>query len=130
MGDFANKVVIITGASSGIGAGTANFFAKRGAWLVLVGRNEENLKNVADKCVPTDGAPKPLQIIADVTIEADVKRIIDETISNFQKINVLVNNAGILSRGTIETSTLQQYGIILFYLININIMSVYLTLKL
>lgn len=110
MSDFANKVVIITGASSGIGAGTAEFFAKHGAWLVLVGRNEENLKNVADKCVPTNGAPKPLQIIADVTIEADVKRIIDETISNFQKINVLVNNAGILSRGSIETSTLEQYG--------------------
>ncbi|XP_055302952.1 3-oxoacyl-[acyl-carrier-protein] reductase FabG-like [Sitodiplosis mosellana] len=121
MADFVNKVVIVTGASSGIGAGTAEFLAKQGAWLVLVGRNEENLKSVAAKCPPTHGAPQPLQIVADVTIEADAKRIIDTTIEKFQKLNVLVNNAGILKRGTIETSTLEDYDTVM----NVNVRSIF-----
>lgn len=121
MADFVNKVVLITGASSGIGAGTAEYLASQGAWLALVGRNEQNLKNVAAKCTPTHGAPEPLQIIADVTNEADVKRIIDTTIERFNKLNVLVNNAGILKRGTIQTSTLQDYDNIM----NVNVRSVF-----
>lgn len=121
MADFENKVVIITGASSGIGARTAEFLATQGAWLALVGRNAENLKSVADKCTPTHGAPEPLQIIADVTNEADAKRIIDTTVEKFQKINVLVNNAGILKRGTIETATLQDYDAVM----NVNVRSIF-----
>lgn len=121
MADFVNKVVIITGASSGIGAGTAELLATQGAWLALVGRNEENLKSVAAKCTPTHGAPEPLQIIADVTNEADAKRIIDTTIEKFQKINVLVNNAGILKKGTIETSTLADYDDVM----NVNVRSIF-----
>lgn len=121
MADFENLVVLITGASSGIGAGTAEFFATKGAWLVLVGRNAENLKNVATKCTPTYGAPQPLQIIADVTNEADSKRAIDTTIEQFKKLDVLVNNAGILKRGSIETSTLEDYDTIM----NVNVRSVF-----
>lgn len=107
--DFKDKVVLITGASSGIGAGAAELFASKGAWLVLVGRNQLNLSNAAAKCTPTEGAPVPLQVIADVTIESDVLRIIDETIKAFKKIDVLVNNAGILDRGSIETATLGSF---------------------
>jgi len=99
---FENKVVLITGSSAGIGAGTAELFAKLGAWLVLTGRNEANLKNVAKKCVPTHGAPKPLTIVADVSKEDDVVRIIDETIKTHKKLDVLVNNAGHLEIGSIE----------------------------
>lgn len=107
--DFKDKVVLITGASSGIGAGTAELFAARGAWLVLVGRNEQNLAKTAAKCKPTHDAPNPLQLIADVTNEADVVRVIAETIKAFKKLDVLVNNAGILDQGSIETATLEQY---------------------
>lgn len=121
MADFIDKVVVITGASSGIGAGTAEFLSTKGAWLVLVGRNEENLKNVAAKCTPTHGAPEPLTIIADITNEADAKRVIDSTIEKFQKLNVLVNNAGILKRGTIETSTLDDYDTVM----NVNVRSIF-----
>lgn len=109
MADFANKVVLITGASSGIGAGTAELLATKGAWLVLVGRNAQNLNNVAEKCTPTHGAPPPLQIVADVTNEADAKRAIDTTIEKFNKLDVLVNSAGIIKKGTIETATLADY---------------------
>lgn len=109
MADFANKVVLITGASSGIGAGTAELLATKGAWLVLVGRNAQNLANVAGKCTPSHGAPPPLQIVADVTNEADAKRTIDTTIEKFNKLDVLVNSAGIIKKGTIETATLADY---------------------
>lgn len=121
MADFKNKVVLITGASSGIGAGTAEFLATKGAWLALVARNAENLRNVAAKCTPTFGAPEPLQIIADVTNEADTKRIVDTTIEKFNRLDVLVNNAGILKRGTIETSTLPEYDDVM----NVNVRSVF-----
>lgn len=121
MADFVNKVVIVTGASSGIGAGTAELLATKGAWLVLVGRNAQNLNDTASKCTPTHGAPAPLQIIADLTNEADVQRIIDTTIEKFNKINVLINNAGILKRGSIETSTLTDYDEIM----NINVRSIF-----
>lgn len=119
--DFKDKVVLITGASSGIGAGTAELFASRGAWLVLVGRNEGNLATTAAKCTPTHGAPAPLQLIADITIETDVVRVIDETIRAFKKLDVLVNNAGVLERGTIETATLDQYDRVM----NTNVRSVF-----
>lgn len=79
------------------------------------------MKNVASKCTPTHGAPEPLQIIADVTNEVDAKRIIDRTIEKFQKINVLVNNAGILKRGSIETGTLEDYDTIM----NVNVRSIF-----
>lgn len=89
--------------------------------MVLVGRNEENLKSVAAKCTPTHGAPEPLQIIADVANEADAKRIIDTTIEKFKKLNLLVNSAGILKRGSIETSSLADYDDIM----NVNVRSIF-----
>lgn len=121
MADFASRVVLITGASSGIGAGTAEFLATKGAWLVLVGRNEENLKSVAAKCIPTHGAPEPLQIVADVTNEADAKRIIDTAIEKFKKLHVLVNNAGIVKQGSIVTGTLEDYDTVM----NVNVRSIF-----
>lgn len=121
MADFIDKVVIVTGASSGIGAGTAVHFAKQGAWLVLVARNAANLSETASKCIPTHGAPSPLQIVADVTVEADVKRVIDETLAKFKKINVLVNSAGIIARGTIENSSLADFDNVM----NVNVRSIF-----
>jgi len=110
---FKGKVVLITGASSGIGASTAERFAEEGAWLVLVGRNKENLNTVADKCTSFNDAPKPLQIVADLSKDADVVNCIETTIREFKKLDVLVNNAGILDCGTIETTTLEQYDTVM-----------------
>lgn len=102
---FSGKVVVITGASSGIGAQAAKDFAKLGASLVVVGRNQENLQKVASEC----GAENVLTVQADVTNEADAKRIIDEAVTRFSRIDVLVNNAGILETGSIENTSLDQY---------------------
>lgn len=101
---FTDKVVIITGASSGIGAGTAVYFSNLGASLVLCGRNFENLKITASKCDKV-----PLIVPGDVTDEKYIERVIATTIKTFGKINVLVNNAGIVANGTIETTSLEQY---------------------
>ncbi|KAF6137913.1 hypothetical protein GIB67_041786 [Kingdonia uniflora] len=94
--DVTGKVVIITGASSGIGENIAYEYAKRGARLVLVARREKKLKEVAEKARGL-GSPDVLIVCADVSIVDDCKRFIDETINHFGQLDHLVNNAGIIS---------------------------------
>ncbi|XP_022102349.1 uncharacterized protein LOC110985559 [Acanthaster planci] len=97
MPSFAGKVILITGASSGIGAETAVEFAESGCGgLALVGRNKENLDAVCQQC-QDKGVPKEkvLGIIADMAKDEDVQRIMDSTIQQFGQLDVLVNNAGI-----------------------------------
>lgn len=118
---FQDKVVIITGASSGIGAATAEHLASLGAQTVLVGRNEANLQRVFDACTQSSNSPTPLVILADVTIPDDTERIIKTTIEKFDHIDVLINSAGIIESGTIETSSLEQYDRIM----NTNVRSIF-----
>uniref|UniRef100_A0A8D8KX64 3-oxoacyl-[acyl-carrier-protein] reductase FabG n=1 Tax=Culex pipiens TaxID=7175 RepID=A0A8D8KX64_CULPI len=106
--DFKGKVVIITGASSGIGAATAKYLAELGASLVLTGRNIENLQKVGQECEAT-GKGKPLLVVADVCIEDDNMRVVGETVKKFGKLDVLVNNAGKGVMGSIETTSLSQF---------------------
>lgn len=87
---FSNKVVIISGASSGIGAATTILFSQEGARVVLVGRNEAKLKQVASQC------EDPLIIKSDITNEDEARNVINETINTFGKLDILVNNAGIV----------------------------------
>ncbi|CRL04899.1 CLUMA_CG017950, isoform A [Clunio marinus] len=115
---FEGKVVIITGASSGIGAETAQEFSKLGAKVVLVGRNLENLQKVASGCGSSD---KVLVVQADVTVQNDANKIIDETVKTFSKIDVLVNNAGIIEIGSIENTSIEQYDRVM----NTNMRSIY-----
>lgn len=105
---FAGKVVLITGASSGIGAATAIHFAQHGALLALTGRNAQNLNAVSEKC-KIEHSNKPFTITGELTNEADVKNIIDSVIKHYNKLDILVNSAGILSNGSIENITLEQY---------------------
>lgn len=106
--DFKDKVVLITGASSGIGASTAIHFAKLSAKLVLVSRNETNLKRIALYCEKSMQIP-PLTITADVNEEIDCERIVSETIEQYEKIDVLINNAGIMGTGGIKNSSMETY---------------------
>lgn len=119
--EFKDKVVILTGASSGIGAGTAKHLSTLGATLVLSGRNVENLNIIASECTVCDGVPKPLIVPGDVTDEKYIEKLIEITVKTFGKINVLINNAGILSTGTIETTSLEQFDKIM----NTNVRSIY-----
>lgn len=121
---FTGKVVLITGASSGIGAATAELFAKKGASLALVGRNIENLKKTGEDCKTANNNVEIHLITADVT--KDVEHIVKETLNKFGKINVLVNNAGVLAFGGILESDVEVLDTIL----NTNLRSVYHLTKL
>ncbi|EGI66781.1 PREDICTED: L-xylulose reductase-like [Acromyrmex echinatior] len=114
---FTGKVILITGASSGIGAETAIHFAQLGASLSITGRNKHNLEKIAEQC----GQLKPFIITGDLANENDVKNIIDSTIKHYGKLDVLVNNAGIVEFGNIETTSLKQYDNIM----NVNVRSVF-----
>lgn len=113
---FEGKIVIVTGASSGIGAGAAVHFSKLGAKVVITGRNEENLKETEAKC---EG--EILSIIGDLNNEADRVKIINKTIAKYGKLDVLVNNAGLGEAGTILTTTLEQFDKVM----NTNVRSVF-----
>ncbi|XP_045491781.1 3-oxoacyl-[acyl-carrier-protein] reductase FabG-like [Colias croceus] len=105
---FSNKVVIVTGASSGIGAATALQFSREGAAVVMVGRNEEKLNTVKQKC-DAEGWPA-FTIKADVSNEEETREIIDITSEEFGKIDILVNNAAILRCGSlVDGSILDTY---------------------
>ncbi|KAH8326691.1 hypothetical protein KR067_011963 [Drosophila pandora] len=120
MPSFKDKVIIVTGASSGIGAGTAVLLAKLGGLLTIVGRNVDKLKETADQIVAAGGAPA-LQVAADMNKESDVAGIVTQTLKKYGRIDVLVNNAGILELGTIENTSLEQYD----RLMNTNVRAIY-----
>lgn len=103
---FKGKVILITGASSGIGADAARHLAKLGGEIAMVGRNEERLSAVADEIL-SSGSPTPLKIIADVT--KDSERIIDETIAYFGKLDVLINNAGYIAQGNVVDLKIDEF---------------------
>ncbi|XP_049871982.1 glucose 1-dehydrogenase 2-like [Pectinophora gossypiella] len=88
-----NKVALVTGASSGIGAAIAVKFVAEGAKVAIVGRNQKKLAAVSEEC--QKNGSQPLVIVADVTKEDDANRIINDTIKHYGKLDILVNNAGI-----------------------------------
>ena len=84
-----DRVIVITGASAGIGAELARLVGSRGARPVLVARRERELKEVAGA-----SGPHALTVVADVTKKADVQRILDTALEQFGRVDVWVNNAG------------------------------------
>jgi short-subunit dehydrogenase len=92
--NFHDQVVIVTGASSGIGRETALAFAAAGAQVVAAARREALLRELA--------GPRLLPVPTDITKDADVHRLIDTTIARFGRIDILVNNAGSGMRALVE----------------------------
>lgn len=93
---FKDKVIIITGASSGIGLATARLFAGMGAKLSLAARSIDILESLASEL--TDDRSRILCFRTDVSVEEDCRRLIEETVRRFGKIDILINNAGISMR--------------------------------
>ncbi|HEY3287342.1 MAG TPA: SDR family oxidoreductase [Gemmatimonadaceae bacterium] len=92
MGAWRDQVVVLTGASLGIGAETARVLAAHGARLVLCGRDVQRLDHVAAAC-RKEGAEVE-DVIVDVTVEAECRALIDRAVSRFGRVDTLVCNAG------------------------------------
>ncbi len=95
MNNIANKVVVITGASSGLGEATALHLAKQGATLVLSARRKDRLDQLVDTIVTNGG--HAIAFKADVTVQTEVQALIDTAMNTYGRIDVLVNNAGLMS---------------------------------
>src|SRR5687767_11376405 len=102
-----DKVVIITGASSGIGKACAEEFGKKGARVVITGRSKMSLLETADY-LRTSGIDT-LPIVADASSKEDNKRMVEETIKHYGKIDILINNAGISMRALFAELDLQVF---------------------
>jgi NAD(P)-dependent dehydrogenase (short-subunit alcohol dehydrogenase family) len=92
---LADKVTIVTGGGTGIGAAIARTFAHEGAKVTITGRRKELLDEVADQIAAAGG--HALAVPSSVTDEADVQRAVQATLATFGRVDILVNNAGNLS---------------------------------
>ena len=99
-----DKVILITGGSDGLGYASAELLSYQGANVVICGRRGDYLKEKAD-IITEKTKNQVLAIQADVSKADDCKKLVEETISNFKKINVLVNNAGASAAGLFEDVT-------------------------
>jgi NAD(P)-dependent dehydrogenase (short-subunit alcohol dehydrogenase family) len=116
-----DKVVIVTGATSGIGRATALLFAENGSQVVAIGRNETELN-----LLKTTARNGKIQIVlCDVRETTQVERIVIKIVETFGKIDVLVNSAGIISNGSIENTTLDDWDTMM----NINLRSVFFMMQ-
>jgi short-subunit dehydrogenase len=97
---FRDKVVIVTGASSGIGRATALEFARQGSRVVLAARSAERLAEL-EKEISALGA-EALTCVTDVANEEDCRRLVEKTVERFGTIHILINNAGISMRALFD----------------------------
>jgi len=97
MNRLEGKVAIVTGANSGVGAATAIKFASEGSKVVITARREALLLEVAEKIRAAGGEVLP--IVSDISKTEDAKMVAAKTVEAFGKIDVLINNAGVLDNG-------------------------------
>jgi NAD(P)-dependent dehydrogenase (short-subunit alcohol dehydrogenase family) len=102
-GRLTNRTALITGATSGIGRATAMLFADEGAALIVTGRRKTLGATVAG-AIRATGADC-IFIEADHTVEVDCQRVVNEALERFGRIDILFNNAGIVTRGTAATTS-------------------------
>ena len=101
---MSKPVAVITGASSGIGRACAEVFAQRGYTVVISARSQDKLEQVASDL--SSKGNTILAIVADVSKEADCRHLMEETLRHYQRIDVLINNAGLSMRALFETAEL------------------------
>lgn len=110
--NFAGKVVVITGGSRGLGLAMAEEFGRRGARLVLAARDHEELERAARQLVRNGAVPGEAQVLtvaADLRRQQEAERMIGEATRAFGHIDVLVNNAGVITVGPLENQTPEDF---------------------
>ncbi len=118
MARFDGKTILITGASSGIGAATARRFGAEGGRVMICALDEEGCRAVADEI--TAGGGDAAYLHGDLAGRAFCDKAIDETMARFGRLDVLVNNAGVSRRGTVETMSDENWR--LTFAINLDAM--------
>ena len=119
--EFENKVAVVTGAAMGIGQAVAIHFAKGGAKIALLDKNQNEGKKTADQINSRGGNAVFFQ--CDVSKSPDVENTVNKVLEKFDKIDILSNNAGIQRYGNVETTSEAEWDEV----INVNLKSVYLT---
>jgi NADP-dependent 3-hydroxy acid dehydrogenase YdfG len=104
---IADKVVVITGASSGIGASTAKLLARHGAKVVLGARRKDRIDAVVQEICAAGG--QAMGFAADVTKRAEVEALIQGAVDSFGRVDVLVNNAGIMPIAPIQAFKVEEW---------------------
>ena len=105
--ELTGRVVVITGASSGIGAATAVACGRVGMRVVLAARRADRLATVAAEVTAAGGAARVVP--TDVSFEDSVRALIDGTVAEWGRIDVLINNAGVGILGTVEQTTPAEF---------------------
>lgn len=121
--ELENKVALVTGAASGIGAAVADLLAARGARLALVDRNREQLEAVTDR-LQTGGA-EARAFAADLVSASEVEEVVAAATESFGGLDILSNNAGVQRYGTVETTSEAEWDEVMA----INLKSVYLVCR-
>lgn len=106
--NIIGKVVVITGASSGLGETTARLLASKGANVVLGARREENLIKITNE-INSEINGKAVYLKTDVTKKDDVQALIEKAVSDFGKIDVLINNAGLMSIAPMDQLKIDEW---------------------
>src|SRR5260370_17355711 len=107
MSNITNKVVVITGGSSGIGESTAKLLAEHGAKVVLGARRSNRIDAVVQEISATGG--KAIGFVTDVTRRAEVEALIQKAVDGFGRVDVLLNNAGIMPIAPIEALKVDEW---------------------
>jgi NADP-dependent 3-hydroxy acid dehydrogenase YdfG len=106
--NISGKVVVITGASSGLGEATARHLSAQGATVVLGARRLDRIQALADELISLGG--KALALTSDVTRHEDVKALVDLAVQTFGRIDVMINNAGLMPHSPLERLKIDDWN--------------------
>jgi 2-deoxy-D-gluconate 3-dehydrogenase len=122
--DLSGKVAIVTGGNRGIGFAIARGLAEAGAAVVIANRNAEAGQQAA-AALRADGF-KTTSVAADISVKSAVQNLVDRVIEEFDRIDILVNSAGVIDRGPVEDFSETQYD----YIMDINLKGVFFSCQL
>lgn len=116
--NIESKVIVITGASSGLGEAAARYLSREGASVVLGARRFERIQAVADELKDQGG--KALALSTDVTAYEQIKRLVDSAVEAFGRIDVMINNAGLMPQSPLDRLKIDDWN----QMIDVNIKGV------